>query len=106
MFFTKKKTITLTLSLALTLLAGCSTKWMTTDGAQATPDKIREAKQKCQVDEKIYQLSYSKTSMQAASNYADGEARKQLKANYEAKEAATYAAIDTCMKEAGLEKKK
>ena len=105
--FNSHKTL-LTLLVTLAFSATSYADWKNLDGSEATTKAINEAKQKCQVDEKLEKLTnMAKNSSlpKSTSSFSFADAKKKLSSDYDSAKKATHDEINTCMKNAGLEQK-
>jgi len=103
----KSRILKIAAALVALNLLGCGAKWVAADGSSATEQDLAKAKAACQVEDKLYQLSYDRTVRDAAlSALTDDEARKSVETIYANKEKRAYSEIDVCMNQHGFRKVK
>ena len=82
---------------------GCGTKWVKLDSTAAESSQIKEAKTKCQVEDKLYKLSYQEIATEAAINsVADAASKDDLRKGFKMKEEKVFGEINSCMEAEGL----
>ena len=90
-------------ALVATFPVGCSAKWVKLDNSTAESALITEAKTKCRVEDRLYQLSYQELATKAAINSVTDKASKEdLRQGFETKREKVNQEIESCMHAEGL----
>jgi hypothetical protein len=90
-------------------LVGCSSTWINLDSSKAQDSKISRAKEKCEVDKKLYNMSISKNLnedmifiLEITDPPISKEAKQQLRDLHNEKERKMWDDINKCMRKEGL----
>jgi hypothetical protein len=92
----------LLLLLSVATLGACQPGWVRLDGSQPGGDELAQARDRCEVDEKLAALENFSSPDAAPAN--SNEARMLRIEGYDLESARVYREIDACMQREGLRK--
>ena len=87
----------------LAALGACQPGWVLIDGGKLADDELQQARQICQVDEKLAALEQARSANSiAATKASSNEGRMLIIDNFEQENYASYLEIDECMRRQGF----
>lgn len=100
----KKISVWVIAILAILGLSGCGTTYVNLDGTKAQETKIKKAKEKCDVDNKLYKLNEDLDMIDNVAFIIDakGKVKEQYDQMKKDKEEKVYKEINECLAKEGL----
>lgn len=87
----------------IVVLGACQSGWVSMDGSRVTDAQLQQARQTCQVDEKLAALDQARAANSTeAAKASSNEGRMLQLDNFELESYTTYLEIDECMRREGF----